>query len=45
MILNRAQGSVTASGALRNAKLAEIVLDADGAVVAGSKTVQVEIKE
>jgi hypothetical protein len=45
MILNRSQGSLASSGALRNSKLAELVLNAGDLVVSGSKTVQVEIKE
>ena len=44
MILARAQASLGGLAA-RNAKLAEIPIDASGFAVAGSKTIQVEIRE
>lgn len=44
MILGKAQASLGGAAA-RNAKLAEIPIDAAGYAVTGSKTIQVEIKE
>lgn len=44
LLLGKAQA--TAGGApLRNAKLAELVIDAGGLAVSGSRTIQVEVKE
>ena len=45
MILARAQPSLTGTVLARGSKAAELELDAGDAVVSGSKTVQVEIKE
>ncbi len=44
-ILARSQPGVGATVLPRNAKIAELVIDAGGLVVSGSKTVQVDIKE
>ncbi len=44
-ILGRAQAGAVAASPVRNAKIAELEVAADGWVVTGSKTVQVDIKE
>jgi hypothetical protein len=44
-ILARAQPGVSGPQASRNSKVAELEIGADGMVVTGSKTVQVDIKE
>mgnify|MGYP003876343983 CR=1 FL=1 len=44
MLLGKAQASLGGT-AMRNAKIAEIPIDAAGFAVAGSRTIQVEIKE
>ena len=45
MILNRAQSGYGGLSVAYNSKLAEIEVDGGGAVVTGSKTIQVDIKE
>ena len=45
MILSKAQSSLTANALWRGSKVAEMEFSAGDAVVSGSKTVQVEIKE
>ena len=45
MLLSRAQGGYGGLTQTANSKLAELEIDGGGAVVTGSKTVQVEIKE
>jgi hypothetical protein len=45
LILSRSQASLAAFGGNRNARLAEMEIDAGDAVVAGSRTIQVEVKE
>jgi len=44
LLLGKAQASV-GGPALRNAKLAELAIDAGGVAVSGSRTIQVEVKE
>jgi hypothetical protein len=45
MILARSQSSLSGMPAMANSKVAEFGIDAGGAVVSGSKTIQVEVKE
>ncbi len=45
MILARSQNSLSGMPAPANSKIAEFGIDAGGAVVSGSKTIQVEVKE
>jgi hypothetical protein len=45
MILSRAQGGYGGLTQAFNSKLAEMEIDGGGAVITGSKTIQVEIKE
>jgi hypothetical protein len=45
MILARSQNSLSGMPAPSNSKVAEFEIDAGGAVVSGSKTIQVEVKE
>jgi hypothetical protein len=45
LILARSQSSLSGMPAPANSKVAEFEIDAGGAVVSGSKTIQVEVKE
>jgi len=45
LILARAQPSLTSAYQTRNAKLAEMEIDGGAAVVSGSRTIQVEVRE
>ncbi len=45
LILARSQPSLAAFGGSRNARLAEMEIDAGDAVVSGSRTIQLEVKE